>query len=564
MKNRMVFSSLFGLLLFLVAVGMAENPKEIFSIHELEMVLTQQSPLDKGNLNFQIEVIPQVKNINITNHPMPQNETAMAVNPTNTENLIVSMNDFRQGLSGQSIAYSKDGGESWNLLTVVAPENNVYYIDPSVAFDPSGNAYIAYLAVKQGAFLTGTGIAVLKSTDGGENWSTPLYIANDLTNSSVTHSRPFIAVHPTSNDIYVSWVITEGNTAYPVIARSKDGAQSFSSRVAITQEQGAVRNAIPAISLDGTVYVTYFDLLTSQIKVARSDDQGTTFQAVHTLEVEQIGEAFGYRRVLKGALKVNSYPWITVDNSPAPTSGNVYVTWADNRNGNPDIFLITSKDKGQTWSNPIRVNNDLTSADQFFPTINVDQATGAVHIAFYDSRNDAENLLVDTYVAQSIDGAETFVNTRLSTASSNPTIGFDQGSQKFFGDYLAVASFNNVIYSAFTDSREGNQEIYVAKFDKKDRPAEANVPLNYSLNQNYPNPFNPATIISFTLEVQTPVSLKIYNALGQEVVTLINNKLMEAQTHHIRFDASRLTSGVYFYRLETPNYVDTKKMMFMQ
>ncbi|AFH50831.1 Hypothetical protein IALB_3128 [Ignavibacterium album JCM 16511] len=85
----------------------------------------------------------------------------------------------------------------------------------------------------------------------------------------------------------------------------------------------------------------------------------------------------------------------------------------------------------------------------------------------------------------------------------------------------------------------------------------------YQLAQNYPNPFNPATKISFTIPVDQQVALKVYNSLGEEVATLINNSMSKG-THTINFDAKGLSSGLYFYRLESGNQVLVRKMMLLK
>jgi len=87
---------------------------------------------------------------------------------------------------------------------------------------------------------------------------------------------------------------------------------------------------------------------------------------------------------------------------------------------------------------------------------------------------------------------------------------------------------------------------------------------DFSLEQNYPNPFNPSTTINFSVPNEnTLVSLKIYNSLGQEVGTLIN-QVVPAGNHEVQFDAAGLSSGVYFYTLTAGNFVDSKKMVVMK
>jgi hypothetical protein len=85
----------------------------------------------------------------------------------------------------------------------------------------------------------------------------------------------------------------------------------------------------------------------------------------------------------------------------------------------------------------------------------------------------------------------------------------------------------------------------------------------FKLAQNYPNPFNPSTTISFNLPQASEVTLKVYNMLGQEVVTLLNSR-MSSGIQTIKFDASNLASGMYIYRLQAGSNIQTKKMMLIK
>jgi Secretion system C-terminal sorting domain len=89
------------------------------------------------------------------------------------------------------------------------------------------------------------------------------------------------------------------------------------------------------------------------------------------------------------------------------------------------------------------------------------------------------------------------------------------------------------------------------------------VPLTYDLYQNYPNPFNPTTTIVYDLPMESNVGLKVYNLLGQVVANLADGK-QQAGRHIVTFDASRLTSGVYFYQITAGNFVSVKKMVLVK
>jgi hypothetical protein len=90
-----------------------------------------------------------------------------------------------------------------------------------------------------------------------------------------------------------------------------------------------------------------------------------------------------------------------------------------------------------------------------------------------------------------------------------------------------------------------------------------NLPVSFQLDQNYPNPFNPSTFISYKLPISSLVTIKVYDVLGREVQTLVNER-QAAGNHSVTFNASSLPSGVYFYRLQTGNYSTAKKLLLLK
>ena len=89
------------------------------------------------------------------------------------------------------------------------------------------------------------------------------------------------------------------------------------------------------------------------------------------------------------------------------------------------------------------------------------------------------------------------------------------------------------------------------------------LPEDYLLRQNYPNPFNPATAITYQIPRTGFVTLKVYDVLGREVATLVNEE-KPAGSYEMQFTANGLTSGIYFYQLNTGNYSETKKMILLK
>ena len=181
--------------------------------------------------------------------------------------------------------------------------------------------------------------------------------------------------------------------------------------------------------------------------------------------------------------------------------------------------------------------------------------------------------------------------------SSHPHIGFDGGTSKsqiltlangkyFAQDYFDIPADTKVAtFGAGITIRHGNftKRIFTQKIltygtwansikaedvitdVTEDKNTSGEFKPEFSLQQNYPNPFNPETVISYRLSTASFVTLKVYDVLGNEVATLVN-KYQQAGSHNSKFSLNnyRLSSGVYFYRLTTGNYSETKKMTLLK
>ena len=134
--------------------------------------------------------------------------------------------------------------------------------------------------------------------------------------------------------------------------------------------------------------------------------------------------------------------------------------------------------------------------------------------------------------------------------------------QKIFYD-----DSNNVIVAGdYTDSTNGSnffamrlkQKVGTGVVETKE-----DLPTTYSLSQNYPNPFNPTTTIRYSIPSAGVVQLKVYDILGSELSTLID-EYKQAGVYEVEFDAAKFTSGVYLYKLTSGEYSATKKMMVLK
>jgi len=129
---------------------------------------------------------------------------------------------------------------------------------------------------------------------------------------------------------------------------------------------------------------------------------------------------------------------------------------------------------------------------------------------------------------------------------------------------LKVTSAENVdiIMTAFSNNTEAQLKV-VVNSSMVNNETSTGLPQQYTLSQNYPNPFNPSTQIEYALPKATQVTLEVFNSVGQKVMELVNGQ-QSAGYHTATFDASGLSSGVYLYKLTTPSFTQTKKMLLIK
>lgn len=228
--------------------------------------------------------------------------------------------------------------------------------------------------------------------------------------------------------------------------------------------------------------------------------------------------------------------------------------------------------------------SDLTNSDS-----NTDIAVGAVALrqGFNQLTLTIDGIRVATewalvvpveltsFTAETVNGN---VLLNWSTATETNNSGFEVQRKSGINDFSAIGfvpgfgtTSERKSYSFTDDDLSAASYTYRLKqidFDgsfsySEEVNADVTNPIQFELAQNYPNPFNPSTTISFTIPQSSLVTLKVFNALGQEMKTLISQTL-EAGQHNITFEASDLNSGIYFYKLEAGALVEVRKMTLIK
>ncbi len=422
-----------------------------------------------------------------------------------------------------SLYYTVDG-VNWIRNTPQFPGFAVIG-DPVMCFDSLGTAFYVQLYQNGNTY----GICVVKSTDKGVTWGSPVGI---WATTQGLADKEWIAADqtagPYSNNLYVA--NRQFGSSGMRFFRSTDHGATWSSPLTISGNQGAYIAVGPNGNIQGGS--VYFGCIGNGVLlVNRSIDGGQTFSAqVNAVNVIGPGVICAGRNTVKNCIRTDAFPRMAADNSYTSSRGNVYIAYADNPPGvdNADIFVVRSTDYGITWSSPVRVNDDATTTDQWMPTISVDNITGKIFVAWYDSRVDPSgNLLTRLYGATSTNGGVSFTtNGNISDVSFNPNsmaVG-QPGGENYIGDYIGITAIRNTSYAVWMDGRNNNLGSFTGYYP--DFALLAN-PLNSNM-VNGDSVFITATVPAikgpYTGAVKFTATLDSLPTSGNLLISFVNGK----------------------------------------
>ncbi|MFH1374736.1 MAG: dockerin type I domain-containing protein [bacterium] len=441
-------------------------------------------------------------------HPELQNEEMIWVCPTDSNIVIADWRDFRLGYRQVGVGRSTDGGDTW----VDSLANRVKYdqqSDPCLDVDRDGNFYLCFM--DWGVFVDqNSALCVTKSTDKGLTWSLP--VGFEAPPGMYFEDKQFITIDRTGGfydgNFYMSWARYPFDTYEPnriAFVRSTDGVSSFGDSIIVGPLQDftscgygvieAGQFAQPIVGSDGSVYVfwTGFDTVACElihiIKMAKSTNGGASFSDAEWVQFTYGDwETYGYHYwdLIDGDIDVYNAPAAAADITGGPFDGNIYISYASMDTSNTEykdynIEFIRSDDGGQTWTEKVYVNDDLTGSsaihDQFHPWLFCNEEGTLVSI-FYDQRLDPNHYEFDLFAAYSFDAGRTFTtNHRISEVSSSPdslgsrSDGESPGAVRAGGpragriaEYIGVTAFKDHVNAIWTDTRDGNQNVYGANW----------------------------------------------------------------------------------------------------
>ena len=436
--------------------------------------------------------------------PGPHNETAIAVNPTDHNNLIGGANDYQLGINpGGHVTQSTlsrahvsfDAGHTWSMFPI---HTNYAYQgtgDPSIAFDADGRAYYATLGFRfVGPFnATNPDIVVATSTDKGRNWNSKRVASGSGTEISVGKllDKEWITAWGHGNAI-----VTFGNFRTPSFSPARiyavvthDGGATWSMPKVISGDLTSSFVSVPTVAADGRIYVAFLNTDDEYLDRPFSDpewgrdnykvvevDPATGARVAGPLDVEHVIDGAHDYPLADGRQTYEDSmfrTWAAGNITADPTNAaHLAVVWSDMRNSptpapedpyeattNSDVVVSQSFDRGRTWSTPTAVT---LANDQFMPWGAFD-AAGTLRIGTFDRSTNAPNHKYDYSLLTQVGSA--FGKNVVSTAQSDPTknnrwfAATDEEdfpfATTFLGDYsnIAVVPGTTHVVAYWTDLR---------------------------------------------------------------------------------------------------------------
>jgi hypothetical protein len=489
------------------------------------------------------QILLDVPKFRIYPGPLTQTEPVAAIHPQNSSIIFSSAVTINvsNGFRSEGVYTSTDGGFTWTGNdTCTGPSIINHGGDPGVAVTDNGRLILTHIGIQFPGMFSNY------SDDLGETWSPSYTITSNQSEDKGTLAADHSNQSNYNGRLYLTWVDIVNLPRSVRISYSIDNGVSWSQPVQVNPNPPSYSTGTSvALGSSGIVYLCWAGLTSNSpfhedyIGFAKSTNGGINWTVN-----QNIIDMNGITGLLpeKDNIKVNGLPHIGIDNSGGARNGWLYIVTTEKNNtpagSDPDIILHRSTDNGVSWSQGIRVNQDpLNDGNiQYFPDLDIDDS-GNLNILFYDDRNTTSDS-ASVFIARSTNGGDSWLEFEINntTFKPEPIPGASSGYQ---GDHITLVSSSNQYNAFWMADYTGIYQVWSAVIDETVLGTQEQInhsPNTLALYQNYPNPFNPSTIIKYSV----------------------------SKEYEISFKPDNLSTGIYFYTLNTGYFQTTRKMLFLK
>jgi len=485
----------------------------------------------------------------------PEAEFHAAINPLDSNNIVLTTQHDFGGVRDITIYYTNDFGTTWDISNYHGfPAGYVAGGDPVLSFDAAGNVLLVNLALSD---TNSINTLLSKSTDGGATWSLVSTIATGNTD------KPWIAIDKYSTSSYLD------NIYVPIVRNNLNFYTINSTYQTIDSLVIPDGEHLPSVVVkkDGTVFTSSVELSSTNIIYVQQYSNGGS-NLIHSTQVVSFPDyAFNAPDI---SLRFQPTAYLAIDNSGGSYDGRLYLSYTASESNDPDyfnVFLTFSDDNGLNWSSPSIVHSDQQNqVQQFYSSMYVNDI-GVLILDWYDRKNFSNtNKLTDFFMGVSYDGGANFTEIQLNSTPSD--FDFVIPSSGFFGigEYHQLVATNNTAVAFWSDGRTNDEDlnIYMAKVNLTDVVSVEEVSLisnNVSISSLYPQPVINNAYTDIELKETTNIKYQILNTSGQ---ILKSTDWVEYRTgkHKLEFNLD-LSAGVYLITLTT-NYGYFKTLKFVK